>query len=353
MIWNTEQQRAKRNGEDPVPAGKILNMTKDYWNMRVAANLIMPFAPRFDSPYKFYMDKSREYRRLYGLEADSKFLNDYPEYFSFSASLSSNPTNVQSSVQAVDNIKKYSSLVGDLAKIEPRLVGLITNDFAGYEFSQAAYDYLYGKRISSDSPQKFLASQSPAEAQKKNEAEKGWIIYNRVMDAVDNELQDRGLVSTQQKGAEDLNVIKYAVIKKLSIQTDPEGNRMVDPKTGQFVQTSWYNDYLDSDGSKTNRVVVGLGTILNDKKFVDANKNNPTWKSVSAYLDFRKVVAQELAKRPVKSLTAKKNTDLKLIYDSTVNKLKQDDKTGFAYIYDRFLSQDLVFDKYLTPRGSK
>ena len=354
LIWNTEQQRAKRNGEDPVPAGKILNMTKDYWNMRVAANLIMPFAPRFDSPYKFYMDKSREYRRLYGLEADSKFLNDYPEYFSFSASLSSNPTNVQSSVQAVDNIKKYSSLVGDLAKIEPRLVGLITNDFAGYEFSQAAYDYLYGKRISSDSPQKFLASQSPAEAQKKNEAEKGWIIYNRVVDAIDNELQDRGLVSTQQKGAEDLNIIKTAIVMKLSRQVDAQGNPIIDPKTGQYVQTAWSDDYNDSDGSKTNRVVVGLGKILSNKyNFIDANKDNPTWKSVSAYLDFRKVLAQELAKRPVKSLTAKKNTDLKLIYDLTVNKLKQDDKTGFAYIYDRFLSQDLVFDKYLTPRESK
>jgi hypothetical protein len=195
LIWNTEQQRAKRNGQDPVPAGKILRMTKDYWNMRTAANLIMPFAPRFDSPYKYYLDKSREYRRMYGLEADSKFLDDYPEFFSFSASLSSNPTNVQSSVQAVNNIKKYDGLVGELAKIEPRLVGLIVNDFSGYEFSQAAYDYLYGKRIVADSPAKFLTSQAPADAQKRNDAEKGWIQYNRIMDAIDNELQDLGLTS--------------------------------------------------------------------------------------------------------------------------------------------------------------
>jgi len=353
LIWNTEQQRAKRNGKPPVSASKILNMTKDYWNMRIAANLIMPFAPRFDSPYKFYLDKSREYRRLYGLNADAKFLDDFPEYFSFSSSLSYNPTNVQSSVQAVENINKYQGLVGDLSKIEPRLISLVTNNFAGYDFSQAAYDYLYGKRISADSPLKFLSSQSPAESQKRNEAEKGWIVYNRVMDAIDNELQDRGLVSTQQKGAEDLNVIKYAIIKKLSIQTDTNGNRIIDPKTGQYVQTPWYDDYLDSDGSKTNRVIVGLGKILDDPKFIEANKKNPTWKSVSAYLDFRKVVAAELLKRPAKTITAKSNTDLKLIYDATVNKLKQDDKLGFAYIYDRFLSQDLVYDRYLTVRESK
>jgi hypothetical protein len=353
LIWNTEQQRAKRNGRDPVPAGKILNMTKDYWNMRTAANLIMPFAPRFDSPYKYYLDKSREYRRMYGLEADAKFLDDYPEFFSFSASLSSNPTNVQSSVQAVNNIKKYDGLVGELVKVDPRLVGLVVNDFSGYEFSQASYNYLYGKRIAADSPQKFLTSQSPADAQKRNEAEKGWIQYNRIMDAIDNDLQDRGLSSTQQKGAEDLAAIKAAVIRKLAVKTDADGNPEVNPKTGQFVQTAWYDDYLDSDGSKTNRVIVGLEKILKDEKFIKSNRNNPTWKSVSAYLDVRKAIAAELVKRDVKSIGAKANIDLKMIYDGTVNKLKQDDKLGFAYVYDRFLSQDLVYDKYLTPREKK
>ena len=353
LIWNTEQQKAKRNNLPAVNAEKIMKMTQDYWSMRTAANLIMPFAPRFDSPYKFYLDKSREYKRVYSLDADSKFLQDYPEFFSFSASLSSNPTGVQSSVQATNNINKYSGLVGELAKIEPKLVGLVVNNPNSYEFSQAAYNYLYNKKISSDSPQKFLSSQSPAEAQRKNEAEKGWIIYNQFSDAIDNELQNRNLSSVQQKGAEDLKYIKEQIIQKLSIQTDAENKPQTDPKTGQFVQTAWYNDYLDSDGSKTNRVIVGLGTILNNEKFMGTNKNNTTWKSVSAYLDFRKAIASELAKRDVKSIDAKANVDLKFIYDGMVNKLKQDDKLGFSYLYERFLSQDLVYDKYLTPREAK
>ena len=350
LISNTEAQRAKRNGRDPIPQKEILKMTQRYWMMRMAANLIMPFAPRFDSPYKFYMDKSREYDRVYGVESAAKFLDDYPEFFSFSASLSANPTNIQSSIQAVENFKKYQGLVSDLSNIEPRLVGLITNNFSGYEFSQAAYNYLYRTNISPDSPEKFLSAESPAESQKKNEAEKGWIQYNQLMDVIDNELQDRGLTSTQQKGAEDLAALKSNFITKLSQKTDAEGNPIINPKTGQIEQTAWSDDYLDSDGSKTNRVILGLGKIFSDKKFMEENKNNPTWKSVSAYLDFRKALAQELAGRKVKSITAKANTDLKFLYDGFVNKLKQDDKLGFAYIYDRFLSQDLVYDKYLTPK---
>ena len=353
LIWKTEQEKAKRNGLPPVDPNQIMKMTKDYWSMRTAASLIMPFAPRFDTPYKYYMDKSREYKRLYGMKADEKFFDDYPDFFSFAASLSANPTSVQSTVQATKNINKYSGLIGDLAKIEPKLIGLVVNDPTTYDFSQAAYRYLQGKRISADSPQKFLSAQSPAEAQRKNEAEKGWITYNKFADAIDEELRMRGLSSVQQSGAEDLKILKEAIVTKLSVQKDENGKPIVDPKTGVLARTAWYDDYLDSDGSKTNRVIAGLGKILSDEKFIKDNKNNTTWKSVSAYLDVRKAIAAELNTREAKSIEAKSNLDLRLIYDGTVKKLKDDDKLGFAYLYDRFLSQDLVYDKYLTPKESK
>jgi len=350
LIWKTEQQNAKRDGRKPVPFDKIMDMTKDYYRMRTYANLIMPFAPRFDTPYQYYLDKSREYKRIYGLDADAKFLNDYPEYFSFSASLSKNPTGVQSSVVAAENTKKYAGLISQLNEINPRLIGLVTNDPSGYDFSQAAYNFLYKKKISPGSSETFLSSQSPIESQRKNEAEKGWIQYNKLADFIDNQLQARGLSSTQQTGAEDLAYIKKEYVKKLSIQTDPEGKPIFDKKTGQYVQTAWSDDYLDSDGSKTNKVILGLSTILQDETFMKNNKNSPTWKSVSAYLDIRKAIAQNLLSRDVKSIEAKANADLKFIYDGMVNKLKQDDKLGFAYLYDRFLSQDLIVDRYLTPK---
>jgi hypothetical protein len=328
-------------------------MTKDYWFMRVIANLTLPFAPRFESPYKFYIDKSREYKRIYGVNEGSKFLEDFPEFFEFSASLSKNPTGVQSSIAATKNINKYSELIGQVVNIEPKLVGLIVNDPSGYEFSQSAYNYLYKKRISANSSDRFLSSQNPAEAQKKTDAEKGWIQYNKFADLLDNELAARGLTSIQQTGAEDLAIIKSAFINKLSVQTDAEGKPIFNEKTGEYERTAWYDDYLDDDGSKTNRVIAGLGKILNDPKFVENNKNSTTWKSIDRYIEFRKILAKELLSREVKSITAKANIDLKIIYDGFVNKLKQDDKLGFSYVYDRFLSQDPLVDKQLTSKGDK
>jgi hypothetical protein len=173
------------------------------------------------------------------------------------------------------------------------------------------------------------------------------------MDLVDNEMIRRGITSIQQKGAEDLAIIKSSFINKLAVQTDAEGKPIFNKKTGEYERTAWYDDYLDSDGSKTNRIIAGLGKILTDPTFLENNKNNTTWKSIDRYLEFRKIIAKELLNREARSIEAKSNADLKIIYDGVVNKLKQDDKLGFSYVYERFLSQDLVVDKQLTPKGAK
>jgi hypothetical protein len=198
-----------------------------------------------------------------------------------------------------------------------------------------------------------LSSQSPADAQKKTDAEKGWIQYNKFMDKIDNELLRRGLTSIQQKGAEDIKFIKDTFINKLSVQTDVEGKPIYNKTTGQNERTAWYDDYLDSDGSKTNRIIAGLGKIVTNEKYVENNKNNVTFKSINKYLEFRKLIANELLSREVRSLDAKANIDLRFVYDALVNKLKNDDKLGFSYIYDRFLSQDMIVDKQLSKKGAE
>jgi hypothetical protein len=353
LIFSTEMVNAKRNGTKPPTAKEIMDKTKDYWKLRIAANLILPFAPRFDSPYQYYIQKSREYKQLYGMQADAKFLKDFPEYFAFTASTSNNPAKVDYTVGAVKNVKKYGPLISELSTIEPKLIGFVVNEKEGYKFSDAAYKWFYDNKISADSPKKFLEPISPAEARKKNEAEIGWIEYGEVMDMIDEQLAARGLSSITQKGAEDLKAYKEIKIGKISRQKDAKGEDILDPKTGQFAQTAWYDDYLDSDGSKTNRVIYGLSKILNDPQYRKDNKNSTTFKSIEVYFDVRKRYAQELLNRDARSIDAKSNIDIRIAYDSIVRKLKTDDPIGFGPFYDRFLSQDLITDKYLTPKEPK
>jgi hypothetical protein len=353
LIVATEATNSKLNGTKMPNAKKLMDMTKDYWKLRIAANLILPFAPRFDSPYQYYIQKSREYKQLYGMDADAKFFKDFPEYFAFTASTSSNPAKVDYTVGAVKNIKKYGSLLTELLSIEPKLIGFVVNEKEGYKFSDAAYNWLYNNKISPNSPQKFLEPIDPVEARKKNEAEVGWIQYSKIMDSIDAQLAARGLSSITQKGAEDLKAYKEIKFSELALQKDAKGENILDPKTGQFAQTPWYDDYLDSDGSKTNRIIYGFSKILNDPQYRKDNKNSATFKSIEVYFDIRKKYAQELTNRDAKSIDAKSNIDIRIAYDAIVNKLKTDDPIGFGPLYDRFLSQDLIRDKYLTPKEPK
>jgi hypothetical protein len=347
MIWNTEQTNAKKDGRSPVPAETIDRMTKDYYKMRLVANLVLPFAPKFNSPYRFFMDKYRQYRREGNtvdenglkLTPDQRFFREFPEFFQFAQSLSENKTGVNSSVAAYKNIQDNKSLVGKLNGINPSMIGLVVNDPAGYEFSQTAYNWLYNEKVAPGSKETFLGTKDPVLAQQQNEAKKGWIEYRNNMDILDAELKKRGLTSYQQNGAEDLKFLKSVTIDKLS--KNPDGS-----------PSSWYLDYKDTDGSKTIKAVEGLKLVLNDKKFMDKNADNPMWKSAALYLDLRNKIAEELSNRDVKSIDAKSNADLRFIYDTIVKRMT-DESQGFKDLYDRYLSQDLIYDKYLTPKAVK
>jgi hypothetical protein len=60
----------------------------------------------------------------------------------------------------------------------------------------------------------------------------------------------------------------------------------------------------------------------------------------------RKQLASELAGRKSKTITSKANADVFVLYQAVVGELKTD--SGFADLYDRYLSQDQVYYKYIT-----
>ena len=79
---------------------------------------------------------------------------------------------------------------------------------------------------------------------------------------------------------------------------------------------------------------------------MDDNANSPTWKSISLYMKIRDSLAVTLSGRPSGNIDAKENADVRAILDYYVNQLKVGD-LEFSNIYDRFLSQDRIYDKYL------
>lgn len=330
LIWTTEQHKRKMNGQDPASAAEIQKMTDAYYNMRTVANLILPFAPTFQSPYKFYIDQWRQYQETYGMQAQEKFWQTYgDDFFEFTQSLSKNTTGSFATIGSVENAKAHADLISELSVIDPKLIGIVTNAGQEYNFSQAAYMWQQINTISPSSGETFRGRKDPQEAQLDNERSLGWIKYRTVMAEIDSEMQRRGLTNLQSKKAADLAAMKKELVNQLGDQ-----NR------------AWYDDYLDTDGSKTNRVISGLELIVNNKKFMAQYGNHPTFKSIVAYLDIRNAAQDALASRESKSINSKTNADIKALVESTVNQLKQED-IGFGDLYDRWLSYDPIYDAVL------
>ena len=340
LVYLTEQHKARDEGRPYLTEKEIKSKVDAYYNMRTAANLILPFAPQFNSPYKYYIDKWHEYSQKFGLRADDKFLQDYPDFFDFATSLSKNPTNSGSTMDDVQNAKRYSSLIADIAPDNPALVGLITRTTNGAQFNPTAYWWQSETSISPGTPEKFRGKATPAESVAQNEARKGWAIYRRMTAIIDGKLAERGLSSVEQKGAEDLKFAKESAVRALSTETDPVTGK----SNGQ--PSAWYIDYRDVDGLKTAKTINGLRKIVQNERFMQDNSSNVTWKSIQVYLQIRDSIARSLQARPSTAITAQTNEDLKMSLDYYVSQLRSGD-IGFADIYDRFLSQDKIYDKYL------
>ncbi len=327
LIWTTEQHKRREMGQPAATAAEIEKMTDAYYNMRTVANLILPFAPTFQTPYKFYIDQWRQYQEQFGMEAQTKFWQDYgDDFFEFTQSLSKNTTGSFASVGSVGNAKAHADLITELSVIDPKLIGIVTNAGQAYDFSQAAYMWQQANTISPSSSEYYRTRKDPAEAALDNERSLGWIKYRSVMSEIDSEMQRRGLTNLQSKKAADLASMKKQMVAQLGADN-----------------AAWYDDYLDTDGSKTNKVIRGLETIVNNKKFMSQYGDNPTFKSIAVYLEIREATEAALASRPSKSIDAKDNADIKYAFESVANKLKQED-IGFGDLYDRWLSYDSVYD---------
>jgi hypothetical protein len=340
LIYLTEQHKARDEQRPYLTEKEIKAKVDAYYNMRTAANLILPFAPKFNSPYKYYIDKWHEYSQTYGIEADSKFLQDYPDFFEFSASLSKNTTGSGSSLDDVANAKRYSSLISEVFGDNPALVGAITRTANSAKFNPTAYWWQSETAITPGSAEKFRDKASVTESIAKNESRQGWAVYRRASAIIDARLQERGLTSLEQAGAEDLKAAKEAVVRSLATNKDPVTGK----SNGQ--PSAWYQDYRDVDGLKSAKNVNGLRKIISNEKFMADNGSDPTWRSVAVYLQIRDSIATSLRGRASGSITAKSNADLKLAMDYYINQLKLGD-VEFADIYERFLSQDKVYDQYL------
>jgi hypothetical protein len=253
----------------------------------------------------------------------------YPDLAEATISASFNATGAQASQAALANIRKYGGLVSKIGQSSPEMIGFLVNDPEGqYDFSEAVYSWQYGNSPVPGSNEQFRERRNPAELKKDANKKMGWIEFRKNMDLLQHAMFQQGFTSFNQKGAEDLLLVKQTMVAQL---------------VGK--NKDWAADYYSVDRGKWIYRMQSINTMLSDPQWVQDNASRPVVKSIATYVDVRKAIARELATRKANglpsTLDAKANADLDGLWTQVVATLMQE-SLEFSDFYNRFLQNDPV-----------
>jgi hypothetical protein len=301
---------------------------------------VLPFGISFQDPYQFYRDQYKTMQAANPQTADQNFYNKYgSSAYAFTASLNKN--NIPG-IPATVNGQRAAAKFKDLIDQNPDLAGIIIGDQGAGKFSQTAYT----QQVISGQRTKMTA----AEAIDKNQANLGWNQYTAYMNGINSQLFQRGLMTLNDKGAEDLLAQKRGFVKMLSSVYMPDGSTR-----NPYYNQQWTEAYNTTDPSKADRTAANLADIVTASEL----QGRPDIQALQQYLNLRASVKTALALREgtgVKSnyksaqvlssgsITATKNQDLKAMFQNGVMQLIEGN-TYFQTLHDKYLSKDM-FDHY-------
>jgi hypothetical protein len=313
-----------------------IKLANHLWKMRIAANLSLPFTFTFRPEWQPIMDDYRaalQDPKVGKTKVDDYILNKYGDVgYLITAPTSKNKTNLNPTIGAVVNEKKYRPLLGEMDKLNvPGLVGFIANYGSNSDkYSDSAANYFRNKSVRPGGEIKYTESRATEDVIVDREESLGWNYYEKFAKQRDALLVKYGLKSINSQAAQQMGLTAKWEASVESIKA---------------YLPSWAQAYDNSVGdfTKTKRYVKGLLKTLGNESWMNEYGNTPTMLAVKDYVLNRDYIANELAQRKkylgVSGLTNPANADLKDKWDDYIIKLKLYD-TGFSDLYTRYLEND-------------
>jgi len=313
-----------------------IDLANTLYKIRIGANLSLPFTFTFRPEWQPIMDDYRaalQDPKVGKTKIDDYILSKYGDLgYLITAPTSKNKTNLNPTVGAVVNEKKFKPLLGEMDKLNvPGLVGFIANFGNNSDkYSEAAANYFRNKNVRPGGEIKYTESRATEDIITDREESLGWNYYEKFSQQRDAMLTKYGIKSINSQAAQQMG---------LTAKWESAVNSI------KAYLPSWAEAYDNSIGdyTKTKRYVKGLLKTLGNEQWMKEYGNTPTMLAVKDYVLNRDYVANELANRKkylgVSGLTNPANADLKDKWDQYIIDLKQYD-TGFSDLYTRYLEND-------------
>jgi hypothetical protein len=274
---------------------------------------------------QFYIERARQYRNEYfadpksyeashgGNNWQAQYLDDFPEYFEMSMTLTKNETGIQATDNGYDAIQKYHNVIAK----NPEFGWMIAGPENTGEFSAGVYNWMKVTSTGEGSGKNFLSRLSPDEALKKVQAEKGWIEYIRAVRGIDVMLEQRGM-SIRDKGAADLAATKRELVAQLSAENP-----------------AWREDFLDRDGGKVEKLITVARSSWKDSPELAKRQDQV---ALQQYIEGRNAIRKELAARK-SGIGNTDNADLAAAWTAFTTQLVREN-LGFEEMWSRVLERD-------------
>ncbi len=341
IMWHLHRQttgeEAPIDRNDDKAFGKFIDQTSKeasiHLGIRMMANLTLPLIPQWEnSEMKPMIDLWNEYQEKEGVNAFPKFLEDHPEWFSVTMSLSEGETGIRATTDAAYMANKHKDLIyavtelGTSAGSADAFVQMIVNrDDRPNTYDPAArinqIETTYGIK-----QETYRGRKTPASAYMSLKEKKGWKDY---MD---------------QKAVRDYLLYQVGIQTGLGQAASPN-MKIAEPIQAQFQawidsqqegNLEWWNSYKSGGAETVSTIAVQAARImLEDKDWMDDQSENSWVNQMETYVKDRDIAAYNLTR-----VTDEEDKDaIKLDLQGKVNALKLENTT-WAYYYDRFFDGD-------------
>jgi hypothetical protein len=339
LRYETYLYNQGKRTDAPTPT-EIKDKTNKFFFLRALTSISAPFAiaPEVDfyaQTFRQFQTEYADYRdpttgeRVYGM-AEAKFLEQYPDFFEATVSLSKNEGGLEPSLQTVRNLRKHSDLMAYAdGKGDPELMGFLADDGDNaYTFSQAAYQWQYNNGATPGGGSTYRSNRTPGELLREANIKRGWAEYQQLEQAINAYKIQNGITDDKDP---DMKVVKQA--KSIWIQQ----------KAGDNLD--WYSEYVSPDRAKYARRADILDKALKDKKWMAQNGDRAVVKSMALYLEARNQIGEILKQRDAaggsRSMDANSNADLASAFDMFRTNLIAG-SPEFEQFINRYFANDTV-----------
>ena len=368
-----------------------VNKARNFFLFRAAVNLTAPFAPSFDSKFKFYVDEWRRLEResrdfyeanpqqfaaQYGQDSSpytvalDTFLDSYgEEYYAATKSLSGNSSGMGPNVGEYEIVNNNPRLTAQLAGLgdenDASFVTMLSRPFsetvntrAGYD--QSVYAWQFDRPIKG-APGKFFreSSRFREDMRVDMDVELGWREFERQMAIIEPDLEilEQVPINDLQMRQQQQVAAKYGFsdvdeARRRVDQAAQEVRKVVANQVGQN-NPRWLEAYNSGWGVNWMKAEKGIELMLNDESLMRQVSNLPEDHPARTYfnaLEFFQQGRADLQNLMIKlnqqqgaslSVNSRDGEIYMAYYREMVRQAKMLDPSGnFADMFERYFGGD-------------